>query len=155
MSDTGNADTGTLWRAEGWLSWPPGERRTDRYGLVSLFAWRPTITDDTPPLDLTGVGGTALPAGVSTRLVATVLESAQSDHVGDLFRGIYPPKGGTPVGTVLVLGEGEPFVERDQYGTYLGLRPTDGRKTDWLDPQVLYRLHGQRVRLDLVALDPA
>lgn len=38
-------------------------------------------------------------------------------------------------------------------GDAVGLRPLDGRETDWLDPHVLYRLHDQTValRLELAA----
>ncbi len=31
--------------------------------------------------------------------------------------------------------------------TYIGLKPGDGRKTDWLDPKKLYRAHAQYVEL--------
>jgi hypothetical protein len=82
-----------------------------------------------------------------------VVESRPSGHAGDLFRKILPPEQPTPVGTVIDLGEGELFVwhENDDGfptgGIHIGLRPDDGRKTDWFDPNLLYRLHDQTLEI--------
>lgn len=126
----------------GVASWPRAERISDRYGLVGL-----TATPD-------GVGWVPLPAdlplGRRGRLIATVLETRRSPHIGDLFRGIVPS---TPsVGDVIVLGTGDLFQCRDSDGECVGLNPSDGRKSDWLDPHALYRIHEQTV---LLAFEPA
>lgn len=128
----------------GRLNWPRGERITDRYGLVSLYDRRWSVMldrDDVESFD-----------GRRGRLVATVVETRESSHIGDLFRGI---AASTPeVGDRLVLGEGTVFIEpiRDNDKTIagygIGLRPDDDeRGHDWLDPEVLYRIHDQTVLL--------
>ena len=48
-----------------------------------------------------------------------------------------------------VLGEGELFVELDDHEdiTSIGVRPEDGRETEWMSIPSLYRAHCQTVRL--------
>jgi hypothetical protein len=49
-----------------------------------------------------------------------------------------------------VLGEGELFVEiDDEYAGVptVGVYPEDGRETDWLDVEALYRAHCQTVKV--------
>jgi hypothetical protein len=137
------------WSVEGYLSWSRHERVSDRYGTVLLFEASLGGIDgpgDEPIHVFTGV-----PVLHRRRLVAEVLEQTKSEHIGDLSRGIGPPKGGTPVGERVVLGEGLVFLaERD---TYLGLKPTDGRASDWLDPKALYRVHSHKVRLVLEEIE--
>ncbi len=73
-------------------------------------------------------------------------------HIGDLFRGVSPS---TPkVGETIVLGTGtfftEPtdwYAEGVKFSLAFGLDPDDGRETDWLDINSLYRLHEQDVEL--------
>lgn len=81
--------------ATGWLQWPRVERRSNRYGTVRLFEF-PRERD-------TMVDYPSLPLGKYGRLVAEVIETQESSHVGDLFRGLQPQ---TPeVGERMVLGE--------------------------------------------------
>lgn len=114
------------------LSWPPPERRSDRYGLVGL--------SKNPMEDFAKLTG-KIPVKQHGRLVAVVLETRDSHHIGDLFRGIFPS---TPnVGDRISLGEGTLFTEEH----CVGLKPDDGRYNDWLNPYNLYRAHDQTVRL--------
>lgn len=118
----------------GVLNWPPAERVGDRYGLVKLFAtpaWR-----DVVELELHGTE-----EGQRGRLVAVVKETRKSQHIGDLFHGVFPEMPNT--GDKIVLGEGTLFYEGDS----VGLRPDDGRETQWLDIRALYRAHDQTVDL--------
>jgi len=122
----------------GILNWPNVERIGDRYGVVGLW-------DDGHTLPLAA----PLPEGIEGELVAEVLETRESHHIGDLFRGLFPT---TPnVGDRIVLGSGTLFRETKREGgdtyEYVGLRPDDGRDTDWLNPEALYRVHHQTVRL--------
>lgn len=166
----------------GRLNWNARERRCDRYGFVRLF------DEEGENLSLNGVEL----EGKKGRLLAEVIETRKSEHIGDLARGIKPS---TPdLGEIIELGEGE-FVfehcgeihEKSEYETddeamqkalvgqllaafgklgatvkvkhteepppdpeiydMVGLKPEDGRKTDWLNPHNLYRAHEQTVRL--------
>jgi hypothetical protein len=128
----------------GRLTWPSVERVGDRYGVVMLMADGDPMTETShyinpsePPIDRRG------------SLVAEVLETRDSTHIGDLFRGFFPE---TPeVGEQIVLGEGTFFTEGTGYGAVtMGLAPDDGRDSDWLDPSQLYRAHEQTVRLFFV-----
>lgn len=126
----------------GVLSWPAAERRSDRYGTVMLCTDAGETTSGY-------VNPAARPVGQRGRLVAEVLETRESFHIGDMFRGFYPE---TPaVGETVVLGDGTFFVESTDWGAVLmGLRPDDSRHSDWLDPKALYRTHDQTVRLTFV-----
>jgi hypothetical protein len=114
----------------GALNWNRGERITDRYGSVHL-------TDD---------GGAAIEfdralEGKRGKLIAVVTKSRKSDHIGDLFRGIFPSQ--PDIGEKIELGEGWVFIE----GSEIGLKPEPMRDTDWLNPEALYRCHQQTVEL--------
>jgi hypothetical protein len=113
---------------EGVLNWYRFERQTDRYGSVHLQAH--------------GGGFVSLAAApVRTRgdLVATILETRHSLHIGDLFRGIGP---NTPtIGEKITLGTGTLFVDTYDSVDSIGVEPDDGREYDWLDPEALYRCH--------------
>ena len=121
---------------KGVLSWSRYERIGDRYGTVYLF---PGGGDDPLPWP------DELPLGQRGTLTATVLETRPSAHIGDLFRGFSP--GGAEAGETVTLGTGLLFTETDDGYTGLGVRPEDGRDTDWLDPRALYRCHDQTVSL--------
>lgn len=122
----------------GILNWPREERVFDRYGVVAL--WPRGNEDGTPlPMDIVPL------EGIRGYLIAKVLEVRQSHHIGDLFRGFFPT---TPeFGEEIVLGEGVVFYEVHDDRTFIGLKPEDGRKKDWLDPKKLYRAHQQYVEL--------
>jgi hypothetical protein len=84
--------------------------------------------------------------GARGKLLARVIETRQSDHVGDQFRKILPsmPK----VGEEIVLGEGELAIATGPQPCYFaGIIPDDGRDKDWLDPRQLYRVVHQTVDL--------
>ncbi len=122
----------------GVLNWPRGERVSDRYGVVALWPlddeYGQPLPMDVTPLD-----------GVKGQLIAKVLIARESKHIGDLFRGFFPT---TPeVGEEIVLGEGDVFYEVVEDHIHIGLRPRDGRKSDWLNPEKLYRAHAQYVEL--------
>lgn len=125
----------------GRLSWPRFERVGDRYGTVMLMADGDSFTEPSRY-----VRPNNAPVGQRGTLVAEVLEARESTHIGDLFRGFFPE---TPeVGERIILGEGTFFTEETDFGALLlGLRPDDGRDSDWLDPPKLYRAHEQTVRL--------
>jgi hypothetical protein len=141
---------------EGGLNWPASERRSDRYGRVGLQRVGPmpatteALAAGIEPGTLYPTGDWILLSGMEAalapgRLVAEVVETRQSGHIGDLFRGIGPS---TPaVGERVVLGEGRLFFEEEDEGWLVGLLPADGRADDWLDPRALYRVHAQTVRL--------
>lgn len=128
----------------GYLQWPPEERRSDRYGCVRLFIDNPArgyVRD----AELRILDFPSVPESIYGKLIAKVLATQKSSHIGDLIRRIFPK---TPrVGEVLELGEGMLFVTRDEHGALVGLKPLEDRGNDWLNPKVLYRLHDQKVNL--------
>ncbi len=78
--------------------------------------------------------------------MAHIIETRQSQHIGDIFRGIGPS---TPTaGDAITLGAGTLFTEMDDGVPRIGVTPDDGRETDWMDPRALYRCHSQTVRLE-------
>ncbi len=122
----------------GRLTWHPGERRTDRYGYVCLM----TDDEEKAPwlhraVDYDGKIG---------NLIAVIIETRRSTHIGDMFHGIGPV---TPfVGEEIVLGTGTLRYYVSEYGWFnTGLEPDDGRETNWLDPKMLYRANEQTVEL--------
>lgn len=136
-------DTTQIVLGEGLLSWSRYERVGDRYGSVKLYA---EGTDQHKPWPA------RMPLGTYGSLKALILQTRQSPHIGDLFRGLFPE---TPeAGEEIVLGEGRLFIEgtggpkdRTTAQGGLGVAPLDGRDTDWLDPQSMYRCHHQTVKL--------
>lgn len=139
----------------GVLNWPRGERVGDRYGLVTLSPTSGGYNDlpDKPAGSYTALDAT-IQAGKRGRIVAVVLKTRQSHHIGDMFRGIYPS---TPkVGEEIELGTGTLFYE-NPYGDAVigvGVKPDKPRNSDWMDPRKLYRCHDQTVELRFV-LDTA
>ena len=118
----------------GVLSWKRGERISDRYGAVTLRG----AADGGELVTLA-----RLKEGRAGQLVAYVVEGRVSGHIGDLFRGFFPPGAPPPTGQKITLGAGLLFFERGA----VGLRPDDGRKVDWLNPEALYVAHEQVVEL--------
>lgn len=116
----------------GVLTWSPGERISDRYGTVYLL----TALDSGETVTLTKTK-----EGKRGRLIALVLETRQSRHIGDLFHRVRPE---TPrVGQPIVLGEGTLFFQDE----LVGMHPDDGRESLWLDLRALYQAHEQTVTL--------
>jgi hypothetical protein len=134
----------------GVLNWPREERVGDRYGIVFLgpSSGGYAIPDGTPVESAkTYRPVKKLCEGQRGRLVATVLETRRSGHIGDLFHGISPrtPK----VGQEIELGEGTLFFDTREgmSGFGAGLKPDDGRETLWLKIRSLYDCHDQTVEL--------
>jgi hypothetical protein len=131
----------------GVLTWARGERVSDRYGSVFLM---PEGQDSLTLRDNQTFTPLSRPSAITTsdgrgRLIAEILETRESTHIGDLFRGLSPT---TPeVGDRLTLGEGVLFFDTEDWGDQVGLLPDDDREIDWLDPRVLYQVHEQTVRL--------
>ena len=137
----------------GVLNWHADERVYDRYGTVHLARRVRTEGQERTPEDYV-----AFPEeleGQHGRLYAIVVETRNSDHVGDMVRGFFPS---TPrLGDRIELGSGTVFrgkcfsrrypeEEQDPTPT-IGLQPDDGREHDWLNPASLYKLHQQTVEL--------
>lgn len=121
---------------EGYFNWLAYERRSDRYGSV-------LIGDQNGP----EVEFDKSDDGKKGELWAEVVGTRTCVHMGDLARGIFhsPPS----VGERIKLGEGTLFFEDTEDGCHaVGLKPDDGRKTDWLDPQMMHRCCQQDVRLE-------
>lgn len=123
----------------GILNWPSKERRSDRYGLVLLAK---SMDDFDAPANI------VVPKelkGKSVQLLARILEIRRSLHMGDLARSIFPS---TPkVGDEFILGTGVLFQEECDEFLAIGVRPKDKRRTDWMDPNMLYRCIHQTVEL--------
>ena len=139
--------------AEGRLNWARFERVEDRYGTVTIQTSGALFDGTNDP------GGTYAefrdaPIGITGRLVAHVLETRESPHIGDLFRGVFPV---TPeVGERIVLGECTLFVAREDpiSGDYpaIGVKPAGVAEYPWMDVEALYRAHEQTVRLEFEAV---
>lgn len=141
----------TVSLGKGVLNWDRSERLSDRYGTVGLTEQAGDYEDckkqessvyvpfEKPVLDpLDGAHG---------KLVAVILETRESQHVGDFFHSVSPS---TPqVGDRIPLGEGNFFSEPSGYfnGFVVGVKPMDGRRTLWLSIRALYRCHDQTVEL--------
>jgi hypothetical protein len=132
--------------ARGILSWPARERRSDRYGTIGLYKQNYDETVSTA-VDL-NIDELVAYTDTKVRIVATILEARQSGHIGDLFRAIFPSM--PTAGQSFDLGAGTLFITfEDGEEPVFGLRPDDGRATDWFDPKTLYQLHDQTVELSI------
>jgi hypothetical protein len=118
----------------GVLGWSSFERQTDRYGSIHLNYNQ----DDPQRFD-------GAPVGTSGVLKAEVVESRDSFHLGDFGRGMGPSK--PEPGEVIELGAGVLFTEDIGHAVLVGVKPDDGREFDWMNPEKLYRCHGQLVNL--------
>lgn len=133
---------------EGRLSWPSSERVSDRYGTVMLMVDGDSFVE---PSGYRSIDQSIV--GQRGSLIAEVLETRESSHIGDFFRGLFPE---TPtVGERIVLGTGTASIEKASWGPVdlVGLRPDEYRQSDWLDPKAMYRCHEQTVRLSFEAQD--
>ena len=136
----------------GILDWHRSERITDRYGAIHLSHRLKDDPDTATPADFVDFSDQF--DGLHGSLFAVVLETRDSIHVGDMLRRLFPS---TPqVGERFCLGTGTLWIgelrdNRDSYGDSppktIGLLPDDRRAHDWLNPQVLYKLHQQTVEL--------
>lgn len=130
----------------GVLTWDAVERRSDRYGAVYLIpdGCNSMTESDTPSL-VRAESVDAL-SGRRGHLLAVVVATRKSTHIGDLFHGIFPR---TPeVGQVIELGHGDLFRSNNYAGgASVGVRPDDGRDEMWMDVRALYDAHEQTVEL--------
>jgi hypothetical protein len=132
-------------KARGIFNWPAGERRSDRYGMIGVYdANYDGTARCKPSFDVAALRAMA---GQRATISATVVETRDSGHIGDLFRGIYPSR--PQVGQVFDLGVGELLIDSIEGQTVFGLSPDDGRDVDWFDPHTLYQLHDQTVELEI------
>lgn len=122
---------------EGVLNWSRYERIGDRYGAIHL---------STQPWGETYATWEDAPADTKGTIVAHILATRQSGHIGDIARGIGPSM--PEVGEEITLGTGILFTEMDDGVPRIGVEPDDGREHDWMDPRALYRCHNQTVRLE-------
>jgi hypothetical protein len=126
------------------LSWPRTERVYDRYGLVGLYDKnsKDEVISAAPVWHMETISANIEKPGA---IVAKVIQTRKSSHVGDLFRNIHPTM--PAIDEEILLGEGR-LIQTVQDEVYLvGLFPDDERKTDWLNPNALYRAHEQTVEL--------
>ena len=121
----------------GVLSWESVERISDRYGFVFLID--NADNKEALPFDSALI---LSQSGLKGTLKAFIIETRDSRHIGDLFRHIYPKT--PPIGEEIELGKGT-LAFRDDIN--VGLEPTDGRESGWLDPHALYQCHEQTVEL--------
>jgi hypothetical protein len=131
---------------KGILSWTRYERIGDRHGIV--FLMQDGQTSETPERNGVRLKYHNL-HGSKGKLIAKVIGQRNSKHIGDLFRGLFSE---TPeLHEMIELGEGELFFEEFKGSSAIydcvGLKPDDGRESDWLDPEKLYRAHEQLVEL--------
>lgn len=135
----------------GPLNWDRGERVSNRYGFVSFQesdSWDKPIAPWT--LD------TALLrqlAGTRGRLVAKIVTSRASTHMGDIVLGAFPRQ--RPKGTRLVLGEGLLRIGRAEGEGSLrfGVEPAGGA-TPWMNVRALYDAHENVVQVTFEVADP-
>jgi hypothetical protein len=113
----------------GILNWNGHERVTDRYGAVNL-------SENNEYFIFPG-----LLEGERGLLYAIVKETRESSHCGDLFRGLFPSV--PELDEKIILGSGTLFYS----GIHVGIKPDDGRESDWLNVKNLYKLHEQTVDL--------
>jgi hypothetical protein len=126
----------------GILTWIKSERVSDRYGTC----WLMTEGDNSLSGSFTRAEMWFPPDGEYGTLIALMLKPIESTHVGDFFRGLSPRTPNT--GDIIVLGNGAAFKELQCDGIVaVGIKPDDGRESDWLNPRALYDVHESLVEL--------
>jgi hypothetical protein len=141
----------------GQLTWPRGERISDRYGCVGLMEAHDGFeaSQTAAPIDIRAAAEPLVDRVGTLRV--KVLESRRSHHIGDFFRGLFPPEVPLPAGATVTLGTGRLFTGRVDDMVTVGLEPVEGIKrgwvddqgsgSDWLDPKALYSVHDLTVEL--------
>jgi hypothetical protein len=145
----------TILLGRGVLNWPGSERRSDRYGLITLSArsggYLGSGEEKDEPARIHDALRSDVCVGRVGTLVAVILETRKSGHIGDFFRGIFPS---TPnVGDEFELGTGKLFYSDPGYDSgelAVGVKPEEPRDSDWMDPRQLYKCHDQTVELRFV-----
>lgn len=137
-------NTNAILLGQGSLSWPRMERVSDRYGYISLYDSNSQEEKIANGAYLNVEKIKALSPKIG-QLVVQIIETRQSTHIGDLFRGFAPVK--PEENEEILLGKGKlSYLVQDGIDT-VGLIPSDERRIDWLDPKMLYRSHEQTVML--------
>lgn len=131
---------------KGIFTWSPEERRSDRYGAFLLentnydtdASYSPVLNQDV----------FAKYKGKKVKLVAHILETRKSGHIGDAYLKILPS---TPdVDAKIEIGNGIFDAEPQSWSHFkkqFVLKPSDGRNMFWINPEILYRLHDQTVEI--------
>jgi len=87
------------------------------------------------------------PLGAAGTLVAHVIHSSATDRdreFGKRHPELRPPE----TGERAVLGSGILFTEKYGEAPVIGVRPGDGRETEWMDPNAIFRCKNHLVRLE-------
>lgn len=128
----------------GVLTWDASERRTDRYGSVWLMEEGENSLKPGCPISL--VIERKYFNGKRGEIRAYITATRESTHIGDLYHAIFPE---TPdVGDEFILGQGELFFDTAPHGgVHVGVKPIDGRSSQWMNMKNLYRCHEQSVQL--------
>lgn len=134
-------DSGAVRLGRGTLGWPPIERKSGRFGGVSLYdpSGIPARLGAEP-------GSRGLEGRPPGRLIALVLSGPPAGGYHDVEPKITPPA----PGEAHTLGRGNLFFQHE--ATLAGLRPTSAetRSDDgepWLDETALYHLRRSEVEL--------
>lgn len=125
----------------GIVNWEKRERVSDRYGSIYLSDAEDCLTSSIKVNDKIH--------GKYGKLITIVKETRKSDHIGDFARGFFPS---TPnIGDEIELGRGVLFFEESSGRDYtimtVGIKPFVDRRSDWLNPESLYKVHEQTVEL--------
>jgi len=129
-------------QASGVFTWNRHERVSNRYGSF-------TMSDEYEAVVLFDRQRIEALVGKRVRITCKVTKTRQSEHIGDLFLGVFPS---TPaVGEVVELGVGTLRLENDEQSQTpsIVLEPGDGRDELWMDPDKLFRLHEQNVEVTI------
>lgn len=137
----GSSNFNSYFIGQGSLNWNGGERISDRYGYIGLF----DENNEDHLMDFSEESKKLKGRHGSFRV--EVVEYRRSDHIGDLFRGFSPEK---PDKETYMLGTGTLSFTTIGEWEYIGLVPDDGRSDNWLDPEVLYKVHTSIVKLYFV-----
>jgi len=123
------------------------ERRSGRYGAVELTVPNEKGDGGAASQGEGDYGFVKLLEGIVGygELSARVISPRVSNHVGDLARGFSPSL--PEQGEVIVLGEGEAFYEQGFSMMTFGVKPADGRRNFWLDPEKCFMCHSSVVEL--------
>ena len=132
--------------AAGIFMWNSPERRTGRYGY--FFAANSTFDENyQTPIYFDSKLAEEL-QGKRVKIQVLVKETRPSGHAGDAFLNLKPV---TPeVGEEIILGVGTFTIMKDNAsptGIAIGLKPSDRRHENWIDPRNFYRLHDQTVEI--------
>jgi hypothetical protein len=130
----------------GIFSWETFERRSNRYGSFCLSAnnYECNVTCQ----NYISLNVAREYIGKKVKLIAKVIASRNSGHIGDLALKIFPTR--PNVGDLIEIGVGEFILESIPIGMKdcsISILPNDGRKIFLIDPRKFYMLHDQTVEI--------